>query len=165
MPSILKTKMGLRFIANCIFTGGHGYSVHGDGSKQASVNNYLIEKNICYNTGRLHVGGYKPCENIRVFQNTLYNVPMQLGFPAPYNENCELRNNLIINGELTIDKFKKTVDQGNLVLKKGESSDKWYPRCLAPEQIRHHTSTPRCLQWRCAKGGACGFQQVPEKRG
>jgi hypothetical protein len=122
---------GTKVIANCIFTGGHGYSIHAYGSKQASVNNYLIERNVCYNAGRLHVGGYKPSENIRVFQNTLYNVSMQLGFRAPYNEDCELRNNLIINGEMTIDKYKKTINQGNLVLKKGD------PRARGTHVVLH----------------------------
>jgi hypothetical protein len=111
---------GTKVIANCIFSGGHGSNIHAYGSKEASVNKYLIESNICYNAGEFHVGGYKPSENIRVFQNTLYNVSMQLGFRAAYNEDCEVRNNLIINGELAINKFKKVVDKGNLALPKGD---------------------------------------------
>jgi hypothetical protein len=122
---------GTKTIANCIFTGGRAFSIHAYGSKAAFVNNYLIEKNICYNAGRLLVGGYTPSENIRVLQNTLYNVSLQLGFRAPYNEDCEVRNNLIINGELTIDKFKKAVDQGNLVLKKGD------PRTRGTQVVLH----------------------------
>ena len=61
------------------------------GALAADVDNYLVEGNICYNANTFLIGGGKPSHHIRVFRNALYRVNMQLGYDAPSNEDCEVR--------------------------------------------------------------------------
>jgi hypothetical protein len=109
---------GTKLISDCIMTGGHGFTMHAYGSGRAFVNNYRIEGNICYNAGLFLVGGGKPSKHISVSKNVLYNVSMQIGYGAPYNEDCEVRDNLVVNGTLTIKRYKKEVKEGNTILPK-----------------------------------------------
>jgi hypothetical protein len=106
----------VKTIADCIMTGGFGFTLHAYGSSRAYVDNYLVEGNICYNAGTFLIGGGKPSHNIRVLTNYLAGVGMQLGYDAPTNDNCEVRGNVIINDGLTINRFEKVVNEDNLVL-------------------------------------------------
>lgn len=113
---------GVKVISNCIMSCRYDgtYTMHAYGSERAYVNNYLVEDNICYDIGPFLIGGGRPSHNIRVFRNYLYNISMRIGYNAPYNENCELRDNIIINGELSIDRYQNVVQEGNLIVKKGQ---------------------------------------------
>lgn len=111
---------GVKTISDCIMTGGHGYSLHAYGSSRAYVDNYLVEGNLCYNAGRFLLGGGRPSRNLRVLDNLLHGVSVQLGYGATENESCEVRGNVIVDGSLTINKFKTAVNEGNLVLAKGD---------------------------------------------
>jgi len=114
---------GVKVISNCIMSCRYGgtYTMHAYGSERAYVNNYLVEENICYDIGPFLIGGGRPSRNIRVFRNYLHNISMRIGYNAPYNENCELRDNIIVNGELSIDRYQNAVQEGNLVIKKGQT--------------------------------------------
>lgn len=116
-----QNKDGVKTIANCILTCRYPgtYTMHAYGSRAADVDNYLFTENIAYGLGRFLVGGGKPSHNIRVLRNYLHNVDMQIGYNAPENEDCEVRDNVIANGGLNINKYKKAVSEGNLVLPKG----------------------------------------------
>jgi hypothetical protein len=112
---------GIKTISDCIMTGGYGYTMHAYGSSRAYVSNYLAEGNICYNGGTFLIGGGRPSHGIRVFRNYLYNINhLRLGYSAPYNEDCEVRDNVIVNGDLWIKDFKKVVKEGNFILSKGD---------------------------------------------
>lgn len=113
-----QNREGIKTISDCIMTGGYGYTMHAYGSSRADVDNYLAEGNICYNAGTFLIGGGKPSHNIRVFNNVLYGVNLQLGYNAPFNEDCEVRNNIIVNGGLSINKFNRVVNEGNLIIAK-----------------------------------------------
>lgn len=115
---------GLKTISDCIMTGGFGYTVHAYGSSQAYVDNYLIEGNICYNAGTFLIGGGRPSRNIRAAENYLYNVTMQIGYSAPHNEDCQITDNLILDGNLQINHYKKVVNRDNLVLGKNDPRPK-----------------------------------------
>src|SRR5262249_31786504 len=67
------------------------------------------------------IGGGKPSHNIRVHDNVLDGVRMQLGYSAPRNEGCEVLGNVIVDAELRINKFEKVTRERNLVLARGES--------------------------------------------
>ncbi len=108
---------GLKTVADCIMAGGYGHTMHAYGSSRADVNNYLMTGNICYDGGRFLIGGGKPSHSIRVLTNFLHGVSMQLGYSAPYNVDCEVRENIIADGELVISKFRQTITNGNVVLK------------------------------------------------
>jgi len=107
---------GIKTIAECIMTGGYSYTMHAYGSSQAYVDNYLIEGNVAYNGGRFLVGGGRPSRNIRVLRNFLYNVNMQIGYTAKENEDCQVQDNVVLNGGLSINRFKQVVNQGNIVI-------------------------------------------------
>ena len=114
-----QNKDGVKTIENCIMTGGYSYTMHAYGSKNAYVDGYLIRQNICYDAGRFLIGGGRPSHNIRVLGNFLYNVGMQLGYNAPSNEDCEVRDNVIVNGDLQINKFKSVDQRDNQVVGRG----------------------------------------------
>jgi hypothetical protein len=116
-----QTKDGVTAIRDCIMTGGHGFTMHAYGSKNAYVDNYVIEGNIAYNANTFLVGGGRPSKNIRVRGNYLFGLPMQIGYTAPYNEDCEVQGNVIVNGGLSINKYKKVVNEDNLVLDKKDA--------------------------------------------
>ena len=113
-----QNQQGVKVISDCIMTGGFSYTMHAYGSERAYVDNYLIDSNICYDGGTFLVGGGRPSRNIRVRSNVLYNLSLQIGYDAPYNEDCEIRDNLIVNGDLRIQKYKKAITENNVVLRR-----------------------------------------------
>lgn len=111
-----QNETGTKTIADCIMTGGYGYTMHAYGSSRAYVDNYLIQGNVCYDGGHFLIGGGRPSRNIRAEDNCLYGVTMQIGYSAPHNEDCRVRGNLIVGGGLQINNYRKVVREGNLVL-------------------------------------------------
>lgn len=142
-----QNKDGVNAITDCIMTGGHGYTVHAYGSKQAFVDNYLIEGNIIYNANTFLVGGGKPSKNIRVLNNFLYGVSMQLGYTAPSNEDCEVRDNLIVNGGLTINKYKKAVNEGNVILAKNAARPQGERVIIRPNKYDPRRANLAIFNW------------------
>lgn len=110
-----QNKDGTKVIADCIMTGGHGFSMHAYGSGKAYVDNFLAEGNIVYDAGRFLIGGGRPSHHIRSLHNYLYKVDMQIGYGAR-NDDCEVRDNLIANGTLDIQKYDKVVNEGNVIV-------------------------------------------------
>jgi hypothetical protein len=109
---------GVKTISNCIMTCPYegSYTMHAYGSERAYVNNYALTENICYGRGPFLVGGGRPSHGIRVFRNYLYGVDMRIGYDAPYNEDCEVRDNVIANGRLTIANYRTATQEGNLIV-------------------------------------------------
>ncbi len=114
-----QNELGVKTIADCIMTGGFGHTMHAYGSPRAFVHNYLIEGNVAYHAGRFLVGGEGPAKGIRVLRNFLYRVNMQIGYTAPENEDCEVRDNVVVEGTLNIIRFKHAVSENNFVLLPG----------------------------------------------
>ena len=109
----------VKTISDCILTGGYGYTMHAYGSSRAYVDNYHIVGNIAYNGGLFLIGGGRPSRNITVVGNVLYGVSMRVGYNAPHNEDCRLRDNIIVNGGLSVVRYKKVERRDNLVLARG----------------------------------------------
>jgi hypothetical protein len=109
---------GMKTISNCIMTCPFdgSYTLHAYGSERAYVNNYLVMDNICYGKGPFLIGGGRPSHGIRVYRNYLYGVDMRIGYSAPYNEDCKVRSNVVVNGRLEIANYREAVQQDNLVL-------------------------------------------------
>jgi hypothetical protein len=120
-----QNKDGVKKISNCIMQAGYdgAYTLHAYGSAKADCDNFLIEDNICWHCGPFLIGSGKPSHNIKVFHNYLYGIPMRIGYGAE-NEDCEIRDNVVVNGDIQIKKYKNAVNEGNLVL---SSSDKRPP--------------------------------------
>jgi hypothetical protein len=117
-----QNKDGVKTISNCIMTAKYdgAYTMHAYGSKNADVDNYVVEDSVFFGTGKFLVGGGRPSHNIKVLRNYLINQSMRLGYDAPENEDCELRNNVILNGTLEIKNYKKTINEGNEIFKTGD---------------------------------------------
>ncbi|MBN2477137.1 MAG: hypothetical protein JXB62_21190 [Pirellulales bacterium] len=113
-----QNESGIKTIADCMMTGGCGYTIHAYGSSQAYVDNYLVEGNICYDGGRFLIGGGRPSRHIRVLGNLVYNLDVQLGYSAPYNEDCEARGNVVFRGGLQINNYRRVIEEGNTVIGK-----------------------------------------------
>jgi hypothetical protein len=142
-----QNKDGIATIRDCIMTGGHGYTMHAYGSSRAFVDNFLIEGNIAYSGGSFLIGGGRPSHNIRASKNYLYGISMQLGYAAPFNEDCSVRNNTIINGELIIKKYKKVVKEGNLILPKGAPRPEPAQAILRPNRYDRGRANVIVLNW------------------
>lgn len=111
-----QNEKGVKTIADCLITGGYGFSLHAYGSSKAFVDHYLVEGNIVYRAGQFLIGGGRPSRDIRVIDNLLYATSMRLGYSAPHNEDCELRGNVLVDSPLRIDNFRRLVNKDNLVL-------------------------------------------------
>jgi len=117
-----QNKDGTKLISNCILTAvlKGQQTLQAYGSKNADVDNFLCEDNVAYDMGRFLIGGGRPSHNIRVYRNHLYKVDMQLGYDAPENEDCDLRDNRIFRGGLVIQKYKNVKNENNWIFKEGE---------------------------------------------
>jgi len=133
---------GVKTISNCIMSCLYDgtYTVHAYGSERAYVDNFLVEENICYNRGPFLIGGGRPSRNIRVFRNYLYDVSMRIGYAAPYNENCEVRDNVIVNGTLDIIRYREVSQQNNLIIKKGQEMPSSTKSILLPNRFDQNRS-------------------------
>jgi hypothetical protein len=109
---------GVITISNCIVTCPYegSYAVRVCGAEQTSMSNLLLAENICYDKGPLVVGGVRPNQGIRIRRNVLYGIDMQIGRNAPYNEDCEIVGNVVVNGELETTRFRKLTRDDNFIL-------------------------------------------------
>jgi len=140
---------GTKTVSNCIMTCKYDgtYTMHAYGSSRAYVNNFLVEQSIFYDKGPFLIGGGKPSKNIRVLGNFLYNVSMRIGYTAPHNENCELRNNLIVNGDLDIVRYKEVIDKDNIIIKKGQDRPKGVKAALLPNKFDRNRAHLVIFNW------------------
>ena len=140
---------GTKVISNCImscrFDGT--YTMHAYGSKRAYVNNFLVGDNICFNKGPFLIGGGRPSRNIRVFRNYLYSISMRIGYTAPHNEDCEVRDNIIVNGDLNIIRYKKTVQEGNLIVRRNQTRPTGVKAVLLPNRFDRNRAHLAIYNW------------------
>ena len=150
---------GLKTISDCIMTGGYGYTMHAYGSSRAYVDHYLATRNICYDAGPFLVGGGRPSRDIRVVGNLLYKVPMQIGYAAPYNEDCEVRDNVIVGAGLEIKNYKKVVKEGNLVIGPKDPRPSGVRAALLPNRYDPRRANVAIYNW--AKQPAVDLDVTP----
>jgi hypothetical protein len=143
-----QNKDGTKIISDCIMTGGCGFSMHGFGSKNAYVDNFVTEGNIVYNANTYLIGGGRPSQHICVRNNYLYNVgTMELGTGPKLNEDLLVRDNLIVNGELKIGNWKPIVNERNLVLTKGAERPKGAKIVLRPNKYDPARANVAIFNW------------------
>jgi len=121
-----QNKDGTKLLSNCILTAvlKGQQTLQAYGSKNADVDNYLCEDNVAYDMGRFLIGGGRPSHNIRVYRNHLYKVDMQLGYDSPENEDCDVSNNRIFRGGISIQKFMTVKKENNWIFKEEEQPKK-----------------------------------------
>ncbi len=108
---------GVKTISGCIMSvpsWGGSCTMHAYGSSRAYVDNYVIEDNVACERGPFLVGGGRPSRNIRVLRNYLHGVDLRIGYDAPENEDCEVRDNVVASGRIAINRYRKVVDEGNV---------------------------------------------------
>jgi hypothetical protein len=110
-----QNKQGVKTISNCIMSAkfAGAYTIHAYGSDSAYVDNFLVEDNIAYERGELLIGGGRPSHHIRALRNYVYGGSMWIGYGAD-SADCEVRDNIVAKGKLTIRRFTSVVDAGNL---------------------------------------------------
>lgn len=116
-----QNEQGVKVISDCIMTGGYGYTLHAYG-EGAHVDYYRVEGNMAYGANGALIGGYQPSHGIRVRDNYLYGVPMQIGYGSTQNVDCDVRDNVVVNETLGINNYQTAVQVNNLVL--GVSDDR-----------------------------------------
>jgi hypothetical protein len=138
---------GLKTIADCILTGGKGYSLHAYG-ESAAVNNYLVEGNIAYNhEGDFLVGGLKGSRGIRVLSNYVYDDNLRVGYMATDSVDCEVRDNVVGNGELRIFGFQQVINEGNLAVKVGATRPTGARALLRPNKYDARRAHLAIFNW------------------
>jgi hypothetical protein len=125
---------GVKTISNCIMSCRYdgSYTMHAYGSARAYVNDFLVQENICYDKGPFLIGGGRPSRDIRVLKNYLYDVSMRIGYTAEYNENCEVRDNVIVNGGLDVTRYRKVAQKDNLVVGRDQERPEGTKSILLP---------------------------------
>jgi hypothetical protein len=128
---------GVKTISNCIMSCRYDgtYTLHAYGSARAYVNNFLVQENICYDRGPFLIGGGRPSRNIRVLRNYLYGINMRIGYTAEYNENCEVRDNVIAGGGLDVIRYRQVTREGNLVVGQGQQRPGGAKSILLPNKF------------------------------
>jgi hypothetical protein len=153
---------GLKVVSNCIMTCRYDgtYTMHAYGSSRAYVNNYLVTENICYGRGPFLIGGGRPSRGIRVQGNFLYDINMRIGYDAPHNEDCEIVDNMILNGRLEIVRYRNVVNQGNLVLSRDDERPARVKAMLLPNKYDPNRAHLVIYNWSHAQAvdvAAIGF--------
>lgn len=130
---------GIKTIRHSILSAKYpgSYTLHAYGSARAYVDNYVVEENIAYGEGPFLVGGGRPSRNIRVAGNVLSGVSLRVGYDAPHNESCEVRDNVIAGGRLDIVRYRSAVNEGNVVRSEGDERPReplvrWFPNRYDP---------------------------------
>ena len=156
---------GVKTISNCIMTCRYegSYTMHAYGSERAYVNNYLATENICYAPGPFLIGGGRPSHGIRVHRNYLYGVDMRIGYTAPSNEDCDIRDNIIVNGRLEITRYRNAVQENNLVLAKNEARPAQTKAVLLPNKYDPSRAHLAIYNWAKAEIGRRGRRQFRRK--
>ncbi len=117
-----QNESGKKTLRDNILFGNYSTTIQAYGSSRAPVNGFVIDGNIAFapiKAGarqRVLVGGGQPSHDITVIHNILYETPLQLGYSADYNEDAVVRDNWIVLAGMSIQKFRKVEQSGNVIL-------------------------------------------------
>ncbi|HET6385639.1 MAG TPA: right-handed parallel beta-helix repeat-containing protein [Armatimonadota bacterium] len=157
-----QNSVGTKTISDCIMTGGYGYTIHAYGSPAATIANYRIEGNMVYRANTFLVGGESPARNITVRNNYLdlvlpnyYFASMQIGYPlsllgspTPFaNGSCDVENNIIDYGTLSIANFQQPIALNNLVVNPFTSRPRGTTVILRPNQYDPNRANLGVYHW------------------
>lgn len=117
-----QNEIGIKQITDNILYGIYSTTIQAYGSDKASVSGFEILRNIAFapvkegQRAQFLIGGGRPSRDIFVRDNLLYQIPLQVGYTAPHNENAEVTGNWIIDAGLSINNFNHVVNEGNVSL-------------------------------------------------
>ena len=147
-----QNEKGTKTISNCILACRYRgtYTMHAYGSRRAYVDNFLLTENIAYDLGPFLVGGGRPSRGIRVLRNYLHGVSLRVGYNAPHNEDCTVSDNVVVDGQIAITRYRKAVQEGNLVVKRGAVRPVGHKAVLLPNKYEPNRAHLAVWNWQKA---------------
>jgi hypothetical protein len=149
-----QNQTGTKWITDNILWGNYSTTIQAYGSANAWVDGFRVMGNILFapvregNRQRLLVGGGRPSKDIIVNENILYEVPLQLGYNAPHNEDAIVHGNIIVDAGMSIQKFRKVDEKDNAVLDKGSPRpDRSADVILRPNKYDPNRANLAILNW------------------
>jgi hypothetical protein len=144
----VQNKDGTKIISDCILSGGRGYTMHGY-TEKGFVDNIIYEGNIAYdNPNAFLVAGGKPSHGIVAKNNYLYKAGnLLVAHLNRKNEDCELRDNVIVNGELRIGVCRQVINKGNLVLGEKDERPAGTKIVFRPNKYDPHRANLAIFNW------------------
>jgi hypothetical protein len=120
-----QNETGTKALSDNILFGNYSTTIQAYGSSRAPVSGFRIEGNIVFapvkegGRQRVLIGGGQPSRRITAADNILYEVPLELGYNAPHNEDAVVTGNWVVDAGLSINRFKQVTESGNTVIPRG----------------------------------------------
>jgi hypothetical protein len=120
-----QNETGTKTLSDNILFGNYSTTIQAYGSDRAEVSGYRIEGNIAFapvkqgDRQRVLIGGGQPSRRIIASNNVLFEVPLEVGYTAPYNEDAVVTGNWIVDAGLSINRFKQVTESGNTLIPLG----------------------------------------------
>jgi hypothetical protein len=117
-----QNQTGHKWITDNILWGNYSTTLQAYGSANAWVDGFRVVGNISFaprkqgGRQRFLIGGGRPSKDIVASQNLLYEVPLQIGYTAPHNEDVVAHDNVIVNAGMNIIRFRQVDQQNNTVI-------------------------------------------------
>ena len=120
-----QNETGTKALTDNILFGNYSTTIQAYGSSRAPVSGFRIEGNIAFapvkegDRQRVLIGGGQPSRRIIAADNILYEVPLELGYNAPHNEDAVVTGNWVVDAGLSINRFQEVTESGNKVIPRG----------------------------------------------
>jgi hypothetical protein len=120
-----QNETGTKALTDNILFANYSTTIQAYGSSRAPVSGFRIEGNIAFaplkegDRQRVLIGGGQPSRRIIAADNMLYEVPLELGYNAPHNEDAVVTGNWVVDAGLSINRFKQVTESGNKVIPRG----------------------------------------------
>jgi hypothetical protein len=120
-----QNETGTKALTDNILFGNYSTTIQAYGSSRASVSGFRLEGNIAFapvkegERQRVLIGGGQPSRRIAVADNMLYEVPLEIGYNAPHNEDAVVTGNWVVDAGLSINRFKQVTESRNTVIPLG----------------------------------------------
>jgi hypothetical protein len=153
-----QNETGNKWITDNILFGNYSTTIQAYGSSRAWVDGFRIIGNIAFaprkegGRARVLVGGGRPSKDIVVSENILYEVPLQIGYTAPFNEDCVVHDNFVLRAPFSIHHYR-TVDQRNNTTISSQQPPPEIPHhvLLRPNKYDPHRANLAIVNWGKAK--------------
>src|SRR5690606_37475681 len=110
---------GHKWITNNILFANYSTTIQAYGSRNAYVDGFRVVGNISFaplregSRAKFLIGGGRPSQDIVVSENILYEVPLQIGYNAPHNEDAIVHDNVIVKAGMSINRYRKVDERNN----------------------------------------------------
>jgi hypothetical protein len=114
-----QNETGVKWLTDNILFGNYSTTIQAYGSSNAWVDGFRIIGNIAFapvkagGRAQILVGGGRPSRDMVVSANLLYEVPLQIGYTAPHNEDLVARDNFVVNAGLSINRYRIVKEENN----------------------------------------------------